>query len=295
MMSRITLQTPILQQLDDLYPSVKVDVLRLDLVHPVISGNKWYKLQAYLEDARLKNCSAIVSFGGAWSNHILAVAAACKASGFKSYGIIRGEKPAIPSATLQNAESAGMELVFVTRKAYQEKTIPKKFTGENYYIIPEGGYGPPGTIGIAAVMRSFLQGDHTHIIASVGTGTMMAGIVKAARSGQQVLGISSMKNNTELAAAINALLPIALHNQFTIDHQYHFGGYGRQQQALFDFMNHWYRQTGIPTDIVYTGKLFYAVNDLIEKSSFPPGSRLLVVHSGGLQGNRSLPKGTLIF
>jgi 1-aminocyclopropane-1-carboxylate deaminase len=281
------------------HSGIAVDVLRLDLIHPLASGNKWYKLKIYLQEAETQNKSTILTFGGAYSNHILASAAACKEHGFRSIGIIRGEEPILYSKTLEYAQSLGMKLYFISREAYKKKTIPNSVYEETeqqcIYFINEGGYGLPGRKGAESIMEEITKPDYTHILVAIGTGTTLAGLVAAKTYKQQVIGISVLKNNLTLSQKINALLPEKLHDQYILFHQFHFGGYAKQGAALISFMNQWFRQTGIPTDFVYTGKLFYAANVLINENYFERGSKLLIIHSGGIQGNHSLPNGTLIF
>jgi 1-aminocyclopropane-1-carboxylate deaminase len=272
--------------------ALEVSVLRLDKVHPIISGNKWFKLRYYLEDAKAKGKKNIVTFGGAWSNHIIATAAAGKMNGFDTTGIIRGEEPTVLSPTLQSAREHGMELVFIPRDEYSEKNIPASYKANEYYIINEGGYGPPGAEGAATIIDGHIE-PYTHFCCAAGTGTMAAGLAIAAKN-RQVVAISVLKNNHSLEPMIRALLNSAA-NPPLINHDYHFDGYAKYQPALLQFMNDLYRHTQIPTDFVYTAKLFYAVRDLISKNFFPPGSRILLIHSGGLQGNLSLRKGTLMF
>jgi 1-aminocyclopropane-1-carboxylate deaminase len=277
-----------------------VDVLRLDRIHPVISGNKWFKLKEYLQDAANQNKKAVVTFGGAFSNHIVATAAAAELYGLKSIGIIRGEQASTLSHTLKDALSYGMELLFVSREAYKAKCLPPEipgtYSGEELYIINEGGYGCKGMEGAKDILQNVEASKYTHIAVAVGTGTTLAGLTAAAGTGQTVMGISALKNNLSLQKEINSLLPEEKQNAFLLFHDYHFGGYAKYTPGLTRFMNQWYEQTGIPSDFVYTGKLFFAVNDLLQQGSFfPEGSTILIVHSGGLQGNLSLPKGTLIF
>ncbi len=273
--------------------NIEVAVLRLDKIHPVISGNKWFKLQFYIEEAIRLQKKTIVTFGGAWSNHIIATAAACKQNNFTSIGIIRGEQPAELSATLRFAKEFGMELFFLDRNDYKEKRIPEALKKEDHYFINEGGYGEKGAKGAEIILNYCDKNNFTHFCCAVGTGTMMAGLIRASLKDQQVIGISVMKNNFELEEKMKALL----HNEqnFQLHHEYHFGGYAKYNEELIRFMNEFYIQNHIPTDFVYTGKLFFAIHDLVAKNSFPPGSKILIIHSGGLQGNTSLPKGTLIF
>lgn len=277
--------------------SLNASVLRLDMVHPVISGNKWYKLKEYLKEAREQNKTTIVTFGGAFSNHIVATAAACNRFGFKSIGIIRGELPKILSNTLQDAIDLGMQLFFLSREEYKKKSIPQELydTHEKdpLYFVNEGGFGHLGMLGAASIINEADTSDYTHIITAVGTGTTMAGLLKVSLPHQEIIGISVMKNNFSHTSAVEQMVPDK-HN-FQILHDFHFGGYAKYTSELLDFMNQWYQQTGIPSDFVYTGKLFNAFENLVSQNFFPRDSNILLIHSGGLQGNRSLPQGSLLF
>jgi 1-aminocyclopropane-1-carboxylate deaminase len=276
-----------------------VDVLRLDLIHPVISGNKWFKLKEYLREAKSLNKKIILTYGGAYSNHIVATAFAAKQNGFKSIGVIRGEKPPNLSHTLKDAMNFGMEVFFLSRNAYKNKIIPpmilEHYNPKEIYVINEGGYGIKGVEGAKAILKLMDLSAYTHILDVVGTGTTVAGIVESSGEHQTIIGISSMKNNFSLQQETEKFISEENTHRFKLIHDYHFGGYAKYTQGLIYFMNEFYRQTGIPSDFVYTGKLFFAVNDLLQKDYFPAGSKLLLMHSGGLQGNQSLPKGTLIF
>jgi 1-aminocyclopropane-1-carboxylate deaminase len=277
----------------------KVDVLRLDVIHPIISGNKWFKLKEYLKDAESLHKKTIVTFGGAFSNHILATAAAAELFGFKSIGIIRGEEPINLSFTLQEAKKYRMQLYFLSRETYKQKKLPQAILDDydqnDIYLISEGGYGIKGMEGAASILHETDFSSYTHIIAAVGTGTMLAGLTYRSYPNQKVIGISVLKNNYSLSTEIEQLLPENKHHQYTLLHDYHFGGYAKYKPELIHFMNEWYSKTRIPSDFVYTAKMFFAVNDLIKQSYFLSDSRILLIHSGGLQGNNSLTKGTLIF
>jgi len=270
--------------------NVRLDVLRLDKIHPVISGNKWFKLKYHLDNFNAGNYNGIISFGGAWSNHIVATACTCYLKKIKCVGIIRGEKPPQLSNTLLGAANYEMDLKFISRETYAQKTsneflesIKKEFPG--YYIIPEGGAGKEGEKGAGEMLQHANEKNYTHIACAVGTGTMLNGIRMAASAKQNILGIATLKGwkvenetkNTEMFF------------------NYHFGGYAKYNLALINFMNEFFRVANIPTDFVYTGKLAFALFDLIKKDHFPPGSKILMIHSGGLQGNDSLQKGSLIF
>lgn len=272
---------------------IEVDVLRLDKISPIISGNKWFKLRYYIEEVLSQQKKGILTFGGAWSNHIVATAAACKESGLQSVGIIRGEEPKEKSPTQQQAHELGMKLIYISRSDYQLKKIPGEIEADEYCIVNEGGYGITGAKGASTIL-DYCSKNYTHYCCAVGTGTMMAGIINRVQPGQNVVGISIMKNNRELENMVQELTKDDKKN-WQIFHDYSFGGYAKHQPALLKFMNEFYKQTAIPSDFVYTGKLFFAINNLIEKNYFPPMSSLLLIHSGGLQGNRSIPPGTLSF
>ena len=273
--------------------NVEVDVLRIDKIHSVVSGNKWFKLRYYLEEAKRQQKSTIVTFGGAWSNHIVATAAACRLNNFSSIGIIRGEESETPSSTLLEARQLGMQLVFISREAYKSKQLPASVINrDDYYMISEGGYGISGAKGAATILDHTIKGNYTHICCAAGSGTMTAGLL-IHPSQADIISISVLKNNFQLEDDIHQLT----NNCKTpvIVHDYHFGGYAKHTPALLSFMNEFYKQTAIPSDFVYTGKLFFAVHDFINNNYFKQSSKLLIIHSGGLQGNRSLSKGTLIF
>ena len=264
--------------------------MRLDKIHPVISGNKWFKLKYHLDNFNAGNYNGIITFGGAWSNHIVATACACYLLKIKCVGIIRGEKPQQFSATLLEAANYEMDLKFISREKYTQKnsaefleSIKKEFPG--HYIIPEGGAGKTGEKGASEIVQYTNGNNYTHIACAVGTGTMFNGIREAASSNQNIVGIVVLKGWKEENDIDNTGLFM----------DYHFGGYAKYNLTLINFMNDLFRLTNIPTDFVYTGKLAFALFDLIKKDHFPTSSKILMIHSGGLQGNDSLQKGSLIF
>lgn len=278
--------------------NLQADVLRLDRLHPVISGNKWFKLQQHLT---LADRSPIITFGGAWSNHLVATAFAAQQAGLTAVGIIRGEHSTTPSATLQEAAGYGMTLEFISREQYAQKTEPA-FLGQlndrypGAYIIPEGGGGLPGILGSETILSKTNAALYTHILCAVGTGTTWLGLIRASTPGQTVIGIPVLKGLHELSAIdpTSILTPEQAARALLLP-GYDFGGYAKHPQPLLDFMNSFYTDSNIPTDIVYTGKLFYAAYDRIQQHFFPAHSHLLIIHSGGLQGNRSLTPGRLLF
>ncbi|MFT4024237.1 MAG: pyridoxal-phosphate dependent enzyme [Flavihumibacter sp.] len=273
---------------------LRVDCLRLDLLDPLISGNKWFKLLPWLQLAREKKAAAIASFGGLWSNHLLAMAAAARHFGIKAFGIIRGED--LPVASTADLRRLGMELIFASRSDYQlfqQEPARCPALPDNTFIIPEGGQGLPGVHGAAALLDPLPSpGDYTHIALAVGTGTSLAGILSAVNPRQKLIGISILKGEDSLSAQINEWVP-GKAAQFELSFRFHFGGYARYTPALLAFMNQLYREQQIPLDFVYTAKLFYGIREMIMENYFPPESRLLLVHSGGLPGNRSLPVDSL--
>ena len=303
MINEISLQNCIIQQVipqNKDIKSIQWDVLRLDLIHPVISGNKYFKLRFYLEQAITDGHKGILTFGGAYSNHILASAFAAKRAGISSIGIIRGEEPANWSPTLSDAKSLDMELIFTERESFtaMSRLKPEKLAGTfpGYIIIPEGGYGTSGMLGAKEIHTLIPPGHYDWLACACGTGTMMAGLVHGANPGQKILGIPVLKNYVEMEDDIRSLLPSSeTLQEIHLESNYHFGGYAQKTAELISFMNFFYHTYAIPTDFVYTAKLMFAINDLLHKGFFPKGSRILAIHSGGLQGNRSLKKGILNF
>ena len=271
--------------------NITLDVLRLDKIHPVISGNKWFKLKYYLEDFIQTGLNELGTFGGAYSNHIVATAFAALSINKKSIGVIRGEKPLQLSHTLLKAQEYGMRLHFVSRQDFNDKESIKKQHPDIYWI-DEGGYGNLGAIGAAEILSlatNFHQ--YTHIVCATGTGTMLAGICRAALPHQKIIGISVLKNNVSINNEVSKLTS----NTFTIMHDFHFGGYAKHPSSLIDFMKEIWQDHHLPTDIVYTSKTFYAIRQLVLNLFFPECSKILMIHSGGLQGNLSLPAGVLPF
>jgi 1-aminocyclopropane-1-carboxylate deaminase len=312
----IDLTKAVVQPINDelLYEkNVPIDILRLDRIHPVISGNKWFKLKYHIQEALHQNKKGILTFGGAWSNHLVATALACRQANLASIGIIRGEAPAELSATLQEVQEYGMQLQFISREAYSdEATITPALQQQypEYFVVPQGGQSHLGVLGAAEILQLAPIESYSHICCATGTGTMLAGLVHAALPHQQVIGICSLKmpdgeNNTLNAFvkpyAAPAPLPASPRleggalKKYTIFYDYHFGGYARKTGELISFMNSIYQKHELPTDFVYTGKLLFGILHLVKNDHFQPGSSILMVHSGGLQGNRSLPDGTLTF
>ena len=277
---------------------LKLLVARLDKIHPIVSGNKLFKLHYFAERA-ISASAAIITFGGAYSNHLVATAWYCKMAGIRSIGIVRGEAAEKLSHSLQNCRNYGMELKFISRSDYanaSEMTARALFPElKDAVIIPEGGYHPMGASGASLIMGGLQNSHPTHICTALGTATTLAGLLKFSLPHQSIIGIPVLKNMTDIQERLQYLLEGNLPKQPVLFDHYHFGGYAKKNDQLIQFMNDFYTSSGVPTDFVYTAKMFYAVIDQVEKNYFPEGSTIVCLHTGGLQGNLSLPEGTLVF
>jgi len=292
--------------------NLQVDVLRLDKIHHEISGNKWFKLKYYLEKARLENKKELVSFGGPYSNHLLALSAAAALYGFRSAAFIRGERPRLPSLMLNRMQKNGMQVRFLSRKDYD---LIKKSSGtwdregddgreektdgggmeQDQMFIPEGGSGFEGRKGVEEILNAVSLTVYTHIAAAAGTGCTLSGLVNASQDHQQIVGISVLKGTREIAPLEDSWMDPAKSERLKVFHEFHFGGYAKFTSLLIANMNRIFAESGIPTDFIYTAKLFSGVERLAGLGQFPEGSRVLLIHSGGLKGNHSLPSGLLQF
>lgn len=280
--------------------NISVSILRLDKIHHEISGNKLFKLHIFLQQALASPHKTIVTFGGAYSNHLAATAAACKELNLKSIGIVRGEQARDLSHTLLFCKQKGMLLFFVSREMYDEKNssefkndLIQKF-GE-HILIPEGGFSEEGVRGAEMISNFYKEKAFTHICCAVGTATTLAGLIRKSNTDQQIIGFSALKNLTDFEERIKFLLNNSSYKNLVLINDYHFGGYAKNNKELFAFMNEFYKTFKIPTDFVYTAKMMYGVLDMIKKNYFKPNSKILCIHTGGLQGNLSLPEKTLNF
>ena len=275
---------------------IQLAVLRLDAIHPIVSGNKWFKLKYYLQQAQQENADTMASFGGPYSNHLVALAFTAKKYNLKSVGYVRSNEDEPITPTIQEAKQYGMHLKFLGRNNFQllKTELLQNNVTSNTYFVDEGGYGILGAKGAATILSNAFTKNYSHIICAVGTGTMMAGLINAANQNQHVIGIPVLKNEATIRDEIAQLITNK-ETPFTLLHDFHLGGYAKTNQVQFDFMNLLWATEKIPTDIVYTSKLFMAVKSLIDNDYFSPTAKILIIHSGGLQGNRSLPAGTLLF
>ena len=279
---------------------VSLSVIRLDKIHSIISGNKLFKLNYFLEKINEQPIKKIISFGGAYSNHLVATAFACNQKNIDCIGIVRGEKPALLSQTLIQCSTYGMQLVFISRAEYEKKDEPDfienlKTQFGDCLIIPEGGYHYLGAKGAAEIM-DFINSDSTHICCATGTATTIAGLLMKATAHQKLIAFPVLKGMTDIENRISFLTNNQANlDQLHIENNYHFGGYAKKTPALIAFMNQLYQQYQLPTDFVYTAKMMFGVFDLIENDFFKPGSKITCIHTGGLQGNVSLPTNSLTF
>ncbi len=280
---------------------IQAHVLRLDKIHPVISGNKWFKLKYHLLRAAAGNYRGILTWGGAYSNHLVAAACAAARAGIPITGIVRGERPVTLSHTLLAAQKYGMDLLFTSRENYRRRQDPaylQVLAGEypDTLMVPEGGGGPEGIRGCQEILSLTDTRSFTDIICAAGTGTMFCGLLQASLVHQRMTGICVLKG-LEGSDYEKDRMPgqNSRGGNYRIFHDYHQGGYAKKNPDLIDFMNNLYTNCGIPSDFVYTAKMFYGTLDLVQKGYFTANSRLLIIHSGGLQGNESLSPGTLLF
>lgn len=264
---------------------IKVFIKRDDLIHPIISGNKWRKLKYLLKKAQSENKTHLVTFGGAYSNHLLATAASAAKFGFRSTGFVRGEE--LDNDTLLLCRLHGMNLIFVDRESYRNKPalFNKHFADDNEaFFINEGGASPLAAEGCSELIDELTE-SYDYIFCACGTGTTAAGIINEISNHQlatQFHGVPVLKNGGFLKNDIDRFLTTPINYQ--LHTEYHFGGYGKTTDELICFIKQFIASTGILIEPVYTGKMFYALYDLIEKNYFKPGSKILAIHTGGIWG-----------
>ncbi|WP_151721174.1 1-aminocyclopropane-1-carboxylate deaminase/D-cysteine desulfhydrase [Acinetobacter ursingii] len=272
-------------------PEIHLDLKRLDLIHPHISGNKFYKLKYNLQHAKQLGQDTLITFGGAFSNHIAATAYAAHYFGFQSIGIIRGEELADQplNHTLSTASQFGMQLEFINRQDYRNKEQPD-FLAElqsrfpNAYIIPEGGTNSLAIQGCKEILSEQDRQNYDVICCAVGTGGTITGLIESSHFNQNILGFSALKGDflTHDVAHLTAK------NNWKIIDEYCCGGYAKTSAQLIEFIQLFEKQYLIPLEPIYTGKMLFGIFDLIEKAYFPPHTRILAIHSGGLQGRQNL-------
>lgn len=282
---------------------IEVWIKRDDLIHPEVSGNKWRKLKYYLEDFRKSGKEVLLSFGGAFSNHLAALAALGKMAGIPTRALVRGEE-VHSNPTLDYCRQQGMLIDTISRKDYAERDNPEFLrslsqTLPHVYLVPEGGKGSLGVKGCTEIMREVEE--YFDIVAvSAGTGTTAAGMLMGIGK-SELWCFPALKGGRFISPAIERwLLDFQLHfstelaekvlirEHLRLVDNYHFGGYARVSEELVEFMNDFYRRYQVPLDPVYTGKMMYGIFDMIESGAMPAGTRLLALHTGGLQGIKGM-------
>ncbi|WP_188049541.1 1-aminocyclopropane-1-carboxylate deaminase/D-cysteine desulfhydrase [Flavobacterium sp. GP15] len=271
--------------------SITLVIKREDLIHPFVSGNKFRKLKYNLLQAKAENQETLLTFGGAFSNHIAAVAFAGFENGLKTIGVIRGDElrgKIDDNPTLKFAENCGMQFEFVSREDYRQKNeilflaeLKNKFG--SFYLIPEGGTNELAIKGCEEILTN-KDAEFNYICAAVGTGGTISGIINSILPDQKVLGFPALKGDF-LKEEIRSFVKS---QNWDLINDYHFGGYGKINNELVQFINDFYLQTKIPLDPIYTGKMVFGVIDLIKKNYFPNNSKILLIHTGGIQGIKGM-------
>ena len=284
---------------------VELFIKREDKIHPFVSGNKFRKLKYNILEAKKLQQETLLTFGGAFSNHILATAVAGNLAGLKTIGVIRGDelandfqKTLATNSTLKQAHENGMEFHFVSRKDYREKTtkafinsLKEKFGG--FYVIPEGGTNELAIKGCEEILTEE-DSEFDVVCVAVGTGGTISGLINSVKSHQKVIGFPALKGDF-LKEEIKSLTTKT--DNWSLLNEYHFGGYAKYNETLISFINQFYAATKIPLDPIYTGKMLFGIVDVIKKNYFSENSKILIIHTGGLQGiegvNQQLSKKNL--
>lgn len=276
------------QQIHINFPNnIVLAIKREDLIHPFVSGNKFRKLKYNLLQAKTENKTTVLTFGGAFSNHIAAVAFAGKEQGFKTIGIIRGDElldKMDENPTLKFAQENGMEFEFVSREEYRLKSetsfieqLKQKFG--DFYLIPEGGTNELAVKGCEEILTEE-DSVFNYVCCAVGTGGTISGLINSALPHQKILGFPALKGDF----LKDEIRIFAKKDNWNLISDYHFGGYGKVNLELIEFINAFFEKNKVPLDPIYTGKMVFGVMDLINKNYFPEHSKILLIHTGGLQG-----------
>jgi 1-aminocyclopropane-1-carboxylate deaminase len=283
---------------------IQLDLRREDLSHPLYGGNKLRKLKYNLLKAKENNYETLLTFGGAWSNHIYATAAACKEHDFKSIGVIRGEEPKVYSDTLSFARECGMKFHFISRQEYREKHEDyfKAWLRDQHgslYMIPEGGSNYLGMQGCMEILSASDKTDYSHIACAAGTGATVAGLLISAGDHQKILAFSALKDGAFLKDEIRTFVYYALGDEESADElmgqlevitDFDEGGYAKCSDRELEFLRRFNNQYDIKLDAVYTGKMMLGLHQMIGENAFAEGSKILAIHTGGLQGNVGIEK-----
>lgn len=280
-----------IEELEDFAPNqCKLYMLRLDRVHPLISGNKYYKLKYNFAQAFQCGYQSVATFGGAFSNHLIATASMAHHIGLGSVGIVRGaEHEAALNDVLRQCQQMGMELHFIPRTLYaqkdqQEVKAQLLTLAPDAYWVPEGGANEEGRSGAASIMRMVPE-QMTHILVSVGSGTTYIGLSRGLKKGQNLLGFAPMKRGSYLNESLGHLIDGQVAARCRITDRFHFGGFGKMDQVLQEFITSFESQYGFALDRVYTAKMMLGLKTLFAEKYFAPEDRILCIHTGGLSGN----------
>jgi len=276
------------QKINIQFPNnISLVIKREDLIHPFVSGNKFRKLKYNLLQAKAENKEIVLTFGGAFSNHIAAVAYAGKEQDFKTIGIIRGDELLDrweENPTLKFAHENGMHFEFVSREDYRLKSeisfiekLKQKFG--DFYLVPEGGTNELAVKGCEEILTEE-DSDFNYVCCAVGTGGTISGLINSAGENQRILGFPALKGDF----LQDEIRIFAKKDNWNLISDYHFGGYGKVNLELIEFINSFFEETNVPLDPIYTGKMVFGVIDLIHKDYFPENSKILLIHTGGLQG-----------
>jgi 1-aminocyclopropane-1-carboxylate deaminase len=273
---------------------IKLFIKRTDQTHKHVSGNKWYKLKYNLIEAKKKGFQTLLTFGGAYSNHIAATSCAAKENGFKSIGVIRGEEYLPLNPTLQFAKEQGMHIHYVSRSDYRLKTTTEfinnlKSKFDDFYLVPEGGTNQLAIQGTEEILD--VSSTQDFVCCAVGTGGTIAGIINSTNSKQTVIGLPAIKGFDLLQKDIESWTN---KQNWKLINDYVCGGYAKVNEELVQFINEFYSTQNIPLDAVYTGKMMMGILDLVAKDYFPKGSTILAIHTGGLQGNKGMSERLMI-
>lgn len=275
--------------------NIQVDILRMDLIHPFISGNKWMKLQGFLKKAIADKKEGIITKGGPWSNHIHACAYACDCIKIPCHIWIKGYKD-FQTDTIKDCTQWNAAIKYINRNEFYDENEAISYANKNNLLyIPMGGYDEVGINSVTDFLSKLTLPFYDYLLCAVGTGTTMMGAVYIKNNFNTIIGIEVGTNDIKINQAIKLLAKNLVQKELMLLDKYSFGGFAKYNPELINFINNLYARHQIPTDIVYTGKLFYAVENLAEESFFREHGKVLIIHSGGLQGNRSLIKGILRF
>lgn len=271
---------------------IKLDIKRDDLIDPIISGNKSFKLREYIDEFQKGGFQTLMTFGGAYSNHLHATAYTGHKLGIKTVGFVRAEPHELqtPTQTLQDCQHWGMELVPISRSEYRLKRESRQVqtAAANYmkpYWVPEGGAGELGVKGAECILEGVDQSQYDYVMTACGTGTTLAGIIRASEPHLHVIGVPVLKGASWMQGEVEQYLQKGMNN-WSLKLDYGFGGYGKWNSELTEFIERVFQEAALPLEPVYTGKAFYGLLDLIHKGEIRKNSRVLFIHTGGLQGAR---------